>query len=277
MTPGAGDTRKRLTKAVKDLIVTTMRLSREAALWRTARAGPLKSDGVELVARFLGRDDCDRLIAWTDQVLESGETFLGPDTWLVRRVNDVKGKDTEVRQIMNAHLVDRGLESLARDRVFERAFESRLGWPVRLESMTVQVDDPDLETKRGWHVDRFTPPTFKAFVYLTDVDGPANGPYTVIPGSHRHIARKLTNLAANAVKTRPRTDLRHGYAKQEPRLLTGPAGTCVLSVQTIAHRGWPGHSERRRYVVVAYLSLESSPREEFRLGRDQARRDVGAG
>ncbi len=245
-------------------------------MWRTARSGELRENGAVALPGLLPLAACERLTKWCDLVLESDETFIGPDTWLVRRINDFKGKDTQVRQIMNAHLVNPDLAAMARERLFENLLEDALGWPIRLESLTLQVDDPDVETKRGWHVDRFTPPTFKAFVYLSDVDEAINGPYTVIPGSHRHVLRKIVNLVGNAATGAPRTDLRLCYNKSEPRLFTGPAGTGVLSVQTIAHRGWPGHAERRRYMIVAYMSLAKSRHEEFRLGRAQAEREASA-
>jgi hypothetical protein len=245
-------------------------------MWRTAQAGTLATDGVDRIPDFMPRDFCDRVRNWTDDALASGATLLGPDTWVVRRVYDVKGKDTRVQQVMNAHLLNPELADLAHQRLFEKEIEARLGWPLRLDSLTVQIDDPDTETKRGWHVDRYAPPTFKAFLYLTDVEGPEHGPYAVIPGSHRDVTRKIANLAINAVRSYPRTDLRRGYADRDARLFTGPAGTCILSVQTLAHRGWPAHRERRRYVLIAYMSLASSPPETFRLGRETATR-VAAG
>jgi hypothetical protein len=135
----------------------------------------------------------------------------------------------------------------------ERLFEARLGEKMRLQSVTLQVDDPDTQTKRGFHIDSSSPPNYKAFIYLNDVRELGDGPYTVVPGSHRDRLKKVINRMNNVWRDLPRTDMRLGYTDAQAQPILGNAGTLILSCQHLAHKGWQHHDRQRRYVVICYL------------------------
>lgn len=117
----------------------------------------------------------------------------------------------------------------------------------------MQIDWPDTETKRGLHVDSHWPPTYKAFVYLTAVSEPANGPFSVVPGPHRDRVKKVKAVVGDYLHGRDRTDLDHEYSIEDARCLLGPPGTAIFADQRIAHAGWPGHTTGTRFMLVAYL------------------------
>jgi ectoine hydroxylase-related dioxygenase (phytanoyl-CoA dioxygenase family) len=117
----------------------------------------------------------------------------------------------------------------------------------------VQIDWPDTETKRGLHVDSHWPPTYKTFIYLTPVTSPENGPFSVVPGSHRHRVKKVKAIAGNYLHHRLRTDLDFEYSLADARCLLGEPGTAIFADQRLAHAGWPGHTTGTRFMLVAYL------------------------
>jgi hypothetical protein len=133
-------------------------------------------------------------------------------------------------------------------------------------SITIQVDDTDVETKRGFHVDGVNPPLFKAFVDLNDVDQLGDGPYTVVPSSHRHVIRKWLNCAYARVRGYHERDMRLFYRDGQSRQFFGSKGTCVLSTQTLAHKGWHHQDVSRRFILICYLTIASNE-APFTLGR----------
>ncbi len=161
--------------------------------------------------------------------------------------------DLNVRQLTGAEHLSAGLDALLTSGRVERTMSQLTGFRLALGGMTVQIDWPDTKTKRGLHVDSHWPPTYKAFIYLTDVDSPANGPFSVVPGSHRDRLRKVRAIAGNYRAGRKPTDLHEAYRLAEARCLTGAAGTAIFADQRLAHAGWPGHTDRTRFMIVAYL------------------------
>jgi hypothetical protein len=91
----------------------------------------------------------------------------------------------------------------------------------------------------------------------------------VSPGSHRHFFRKLINMVLNVVRHAPVDDMNYGYRDQDAARILGPAGTGILSCQLLAHKGWQGHTNRVRYVLVLYMRPPPQ-RPEWTLGRSSA-------
>jgi hypothetical protein len=243
-------------------------LLQDRKMWRAAPDCALVRDGYEVVDDLLDPPTCDRLVARFDELAQAPEALRGR-AYFVHRIQGPTGRDQGVTQLMHAQDVDDDLRRLHDSGRIEAIFADRLGEPFVLESTTIQLDDPDTTTKRGFHVDRVTPPTFKLFIYLTDVPDLGNGPYTVVPGSHRHIVRKILNVAVNKSRRRQATDMGVTYrlAAGEPQL--GGRGRTILSVQSMVHRGWPGHDRARRLVLIAYLvPTRHWSGAEFALGRD---------
>lgn len=205
----------------------------------------LTRNGYEVVPEFLPSAECLRLIGLADEIL-AGRPLCGD-----ARVVNTAPVDTKVTRLVNLQDIDEGLSSLMPS--IEAMFTQRLGEPVRMRSVTIQVDDPDTDTKRGWHVDVVAHEIFKAFVYLNDVSCCEDGPLAVIPGSHRHIVRKLLNVTANTALHRSLTDMRHFY--NGGQVFLEPRGTLILSNQTMVHKGWNEHSGTRRYCLICYLAF----------------------
>jgi len=108
---------------------------------------------------------------------------------------------------------------------------------------------------RGFHIDVTHPVVYKAFIYLTDVLEPAQGPYTFVHNSHRLSGTVYRNLLGNMFKNTPVTDV-HTVPQKQVQPCLAPQGTLIISSQNAIHRGapqQPGHE--RVALVLNYLVL----------------------
>lgn len=222
------------------------------------------TQGYEIISNFLAQDECDRLIDVTNHYLRDQSYLIHGNSYLVCR-KEIRDVDTNVQQIMNAQEIDYKLSQMFDSRIIEKMFEERIGEKMRLQSITIQVDDIDTQSKRGFHSDGVTPPVYKAFIYLNDVDDYGDGPYTLIPGSHRHTIRKIINYLCvwliNIVfkkKTfnRKKDDRRLFYRDRQSLSIFGKAGTLIISNQQLAHKGWQKHDKNKRYALICFLIAE---------------------
>jgi len=230
--------------------------------------------GYEIIQCFFDNDECERLIQVAKRYLSNHSYLIEGNCYLVNRT-ELQEVDTAVQQIMNAQEVDDKLLQLFHSHIFEEMFEQRIGEKVRLQSITIQVDNLDAQSKRGFHNDGVTPPVYKAFIYLNDVDDYGDGPFTLIPGSHRHTFQKIVNNLYNRVitvlsrtTTYPKGDMRLFYSDKQSVSIFGKAGTLIISNQQLAHKGWQKHDRNTRYALVGYLTAEKNYQAEpFNLGR----------
>ena len=226
------------------------------ALARRARSYPsvaFARDGFVVSPGFLDASAAgtavDELVPFTDRSRRQS----GVPGVLIKDRADRQTRDLNVRQIFGAERISSVIAQLAASRRIEETIEGLTGLRLRQGRFVVQIDWPDTETKRGLHVDSHWPPTYKAFVYLTPVRGPENGPFSVVPGSHRDRLKKLRAIAADYRSGRPRTDMDAVYSLAEAQPLLGEPGTAIFADQRLAPTGWPGHTTGPRLMVVAYL------------------------
>lgn len=231
--------------------------------------------GYEVIQDFLDKEECDRLIQLTNRYLRSYTYWIKGNCYLECR-KDFRVVDTGVQQIINAQEVDNNLSKLFHSHIIEDLFERRIGERLQLQSITIQVDNIDTQSKRGYHNDCVTPTVYKAFIYLNDVNDYGDGPYTVIPGSHLHTSRKIINylygcLIAILFKStafNPRDDRSLFYSDKQSVSIFGKAGTLIISNQQLAHKGWHNHDKNKRYALICYLVLkEDDDGEPFNARR----------
>ena len=219
--------------------------------------------GYEIIQDFLDKDECSRLIQVANRYLHSESYLISRNSYLVCR-KELQVMDMQVQQIFNAQELDEKLSHLFHSRIIEEMFERQIGERLQLQSITIQVDNLDTKTKRGFHSDKVTPPVYKAFIYLNDVIDYGDGPYTVIPGSHRHTVRKILNYLYCWVITSLSKrnsgwkidDRRLFYSDKQSVSIFEKAGTLIISNQQIAHKGWQKHDINKRYALVCYLIAE---------------------
>lgn len=247
-------------------ITVLRKVAADLQTWRRLPDNYFNRYGYEVLAPILSPEECRKIIKTFDAHRRDTSYRIDDAAYFVKRSDGRSGLDLHVSQLMNAQGISDILFTLFTSGRIESVFNSRLKRPIRLRSLTIQEDQPDTSTKRGFHVDHLTPPTYKMFVYLTDVPTLAHGPYTVIPGSHRDILGKLVNVVGNRMRGRRATDMGLWYSLRRAVPILGTAGATIISCQTIAHRGWPRQTAARRVMLVAYLDGKTEDTNTFRLG-----------
>lgn len=102
---------------------------------------------------------------------------------------------------------------------------------------------------RGLHLDGIGE-TYKYFIYLTDVQELADGPYSFVPRSHSNRKVLMQNMLTNQLYknyTRPEDIL---LSEQYAIPVLGKAGTLVLSNQNGIHKGYSQLLGRERIALV---------------------------
>ena len=223
---------------------------------RDARSYPsseLARDGFAVRPGFLPAADAAAIRADLARFEARSLTKAGVAGVRLRDRADRQEIDQNVRQLTGAEHLSPGIDALLRSRRIEDTMSGLAGFDLAVGGMTVQIDWPDTRTKRGLHVDSHWPPTYKCFVYLTPVAGPENGPFSVVPGSHRDRFKKVRAIAGNYLHGRKPTDLDREYRLDDARCLLGDPGTAIFADQRLAHAGWPEHTTGTRLMLVAYL------------------------
>lgn len=216
------------------------------------------------------KEECERLIEDFDHYFQDKLPREETDAYIVSRLSTPHyAYDRNVFQLMNYHHLNWAIQEQYETKILS-LFKDQLGLDLCVASYTIQLDLPDTETKRPFHTDGFQV-NYKLFIYLNDVPELHNGPYSVIPGSHRNYLSKWRNLLNNLLSGNPSPDdMKIGFSDDDTVSVTGEAGTAILSCQALAHKGWQGHSKARRYVLIVYLRAKERAGERFVLGKDMA-------
>jgi hypothetical protein len=237
-------------------IVNTAGQMVNTALARGASSYPsadLARDGYVIEPGFLPVADAESALRDVERFADPNITETGvPGSRLTDRSNRQQ-RDLNVRVLDGPQHLSPVLQRLVDSKRIEETMTRLTDRRMAVGRLTVQIDWPDTETKRGLHVDSHWPATYKTFIYLTPVSGPENGPFSVVPGSHRHRIKKVKAIAGNYLHHRSRTDLDFEYSLDDARCLLGEPGTAIFADQRLAHAGWPGHTTRTRFMLVAYL------------------------
>ena len=220
---------------------------------RSYPSAALAANGFVVQPGFLPPDSVAAIMQDVGRFADRSIKETGVDRTHLRDRADKQEIDLNVRQLTGAQHLSRGINELYASGRIEATMSDLTGRQLAIGGMTVQIDWPDTRSKRGLHVDSHWPPTYKTFVYLTAVTGPENGPFSVVPGSHRDRLKKARAIAGNYLHHRKLTDLHAAYRISDATCLLGEPGTAIFADQRLAHAGWPGHTTGTRFMLVAYL------------------------
>ena len=256
-------------KKIKSIVGSILREILDIFFWIKVPRGEFKSDGISVESDFIDKALCKELVETANKIF-SGEQEIHPGSWINERSKEFEGKvDTKVKAIFSFEKNNEELKRFIDTNKLQSKFQETLGYDLILRNCSLQYDEPDTETKRSFHTDNNPPPSFKAFIYLTDVPETKTGPFTAITGSHRfNRYLRIRNIVYNLNKGLPTSNMDRFIPKKEETPFCGKAGTLILSTQTLFHRGNPKHSEKTRYVLIFYFSLKKyGPYPEFTLGK----------
>ena len=241
----------------------------DSLFWRKLPKNEFTKNGFTIIENFLEPDLCDELVEVGKRNTKDKSQMLSDSVWINVRAEAADGKDSKVKNIFNFNLLNPKLDEFIKSDILSDKLEQYLGKKVILKTCSLQIDEPDTRTKRSWHVDRNPPPTFKAFIYLTDVDSELEGPYCAIPGSHKWRGKRLLNILTNLITGSKRSDM-HRYIGERDDYFLAKKGTLILSTQTLFHRGSPKHERKTRYMLINYFKAEVyDDGKEFELGKPE--------
>ena len=220
--------------------------------WKTRPRNEFTENSHVVIPDFLDRDECARLVRLADEHLSGPSHIVAGDCYTWVKEEATHGRNASVRELLNANDIDARLAALLNEDRIQELFSTYLGERVEILGFGIQLDEVDTTSKRGFHVDVLYPPMLKAFIYLNDVEDLGDGPYTIVPGSHRWWLRKFLNDFINACTTGARRDMSRFVSEDRVRALLAPAGTMILSTQDAIHKGWGNQWRNRRYALIAY-------------------------
>ncbi len=237
--------------------------------WSSLPKNQFTKEGFVIIENFLDKNLCDELVEVGKQNTKDKSQMINDNVWINVRAEADDGKDSKVKNIFNFNLLNEKLDSIINSNLLTEKLEEQLGDKVVLKTCSLQIDEPDTRTKRSWHVDRNPPPTFKAFIYLTDVDSELEGPYCAIPGSHKWRVKRLLNIFTNLITGSKRSDM-HRYIGEREDFFLAKKGTLIFSTQTLFHRGSPKHEIKTRYMLINYFkAARHDDGKVFELGKPE--------
>ena len=241
----------------------------DSIFWSKLPKNEFTKNGFIIIENFLNPEVCDSLVEIGKENTKDKSQMITEDVWINVRAEAEDGRDSKVKNIFNFNKLSPELDEIINSGVLSKEFEKHLGEKVVLKTCSLQIDEPDTRTKRSWHVDTNPPPTFKAFVYLTDVDSELEGPYCAIPGSHRWRLRRLLNILINLLLGAKRSDM-HRLVGERDDYFLAKKGALVLSTQTLFHRGSPKHERKTRYMLINYFKANKyDDGKPFELGKPE--------
>ena len=129
----------------------------------------------------------------------------------------------------------------------------------------LQAIEGNLGSGQGWHKDSAREDQFKAILYLSDVNE-KNGPFQYVDKSNRALHKMKMRFLCGSGKFQDRFDSekeKEFLGKEKTTVVTGFAGTLILSNTSGIHRGIP-IIEGSRYALTIYSWYHNSIPEHIR-------------
>jgi hypothetical protein len=190
----------------------------------------LRTNGICVISEFA---DVETVSKIRNQI----EYLLNHDNHEIQRNNDMR--------IFNAERFSAELSKFHNEKLVKRIGSFYLGFPmVPISTLAniVPLSDSELGSGGDWHRDA-NYPQFKALLYLSDVNLPADGAFQYIPRTNRLIffLKGLIELRHNVFDTRWKSDQVLIFPKHPPVSVLGKAGTLVIFDTCLLHRGAPNN------------------------------------
>ncbi|MAB55786.1 MAG: hypothetical protein CMN93_07920 [Synechococcus sp. CPC35] len=169
----------------------------------------------------------------------------------VKRPDGRSGSDAGMIDIFHPERLSAGLNqtihACLQESLVQKLLQTSTFNRLRVKCRNIYLNH-GVEDTRSYHCDGRSM-KFKSFVYLSDVQSLADGPYCFVPGSQRR--RRLWWRNARFNKRHGLGPFEFSQLKDSSAIcLFACAGDMVLSSQRGAHCGHPQHPEARRAVLV---------------------------
>lgn len=244
----------------KDDLLNSLRQNEVA--WREKPQNRFTQSGFRQLSKLMPQKTCDVIRKQALSLAQDTNGFLGGNAYLLNRKllssPYFQVYDTQTWQIFNFQDLSKEAADWFQSGEIETMFEPHLGYRPTLQTLSVQVNEPGNTNRQPLHVDGYTDTAFKLFVYLTPCLTAVDGPFCIVPGSHRDPDRLHNGHEANRASLNQRCQMELEYDYNEAELLTGDIGDGFMSIQSAVHGGWPDHTTHPRVAIVCYLTGDRS-------------------
>jgi hypothetical protein len=218
-------------------------------------AKSLSSDGIVVIESFISEDVAEKMYKQISQLIESlefdeaGEVNIKQTKFINRGIKF--DNDFNMIDIFDINKLIPELNQCIDIEFISSVIEQSNGTKFELQNFNVYYNN---EVKpRVLHVDNFTHPQYKAFIYLTDVDSFEDGPYCYVKGSHLCHEKKVKSYINNFLRGNYFSDMRE-YDYNDTQKNLGKKGTLIISDQNGVHGAYPQAEGRSRMLVMLNFS-----------------------
>ena len=217
----------------------------------------LSQTGILEVKNFFSEQICDEIVNYFNK-LEKDYSYKDKDITYVKRselkMDRYKVYDLKMSQFFGIQNHNLFIKKLIKEKKIEKLFLENININLKIEEVSLMINEPDKIYRQPLHVDTFYPTNFKFFIYLTDCSKKEYGPFSYVKKSHLHTFRKVKSLLKNYIHRNHPPQMEHEYKKEEADPIIGNKGDGFMSIMSGVHGGFYDHRERVRYVLVFQLS-----------------------
>lgn len=218
----------------------------------------LRQTGILKKENYISAELCEQIekeLLTLAQKHSESVTLANGTSFLYRNSNDPSAPD---HGMLDISFIDHSIQEIRSINLDELKclLEQATGQKV-FHTGTHAYINKGIKGTRGYHIDNIQPVTYKAFLYLTDVNELSYGPYAYIKKSHRFCWHIYANLIRNLLLPGySLTDMKL-YNKSNVEHCTASKGTLILSSQTGIHRGLPQETGKTRIALIFNYTILS--------------------
>lgn len=247
---------------MKVLIQELYSVFRNYSFFKSFPKNSFTTKGYQVIENVLTAEECQELIKDVTSYDLSASKLLTKNCYVMRR-GQIQAFDKNVVQVINVDQLNERIEKKIEKLQIESLFKKLTDQDFHIAMSCLQIDYMDVSSKRGFHIDGFMEPWFKAFIYLNDVNELGDGPLTIIPQSHLSPWKVSLNVLWNNLRSlikKARTEnskeaMNLFFTNKKSTPVFGKAGTLILANVSCVHKGWNQQNKKDRFCLM----LQATP------------------
>jgi hypothetical protein len=215
----------------------------------------LSKDGIVIIDNFISEDFADKIYKDVKKLINSTDIsneniVYYKNAQLVNRGNKFKS-DFNMIDIFDINNALTYLDDIIDKSFIANIIKEANGEEFPLKNFNIYYNNE--VAPRCLHVDNFSVPQYKAFIYLTDVNEIEDGPYCYVKGSHLCQEKKIKSYINNFLHGNYLTDMRE-YSYDDTQKNLAKKGTLIISDQNGVHGAFPQEKGRERMLIMLNFS-----------------------
>ncbi len=241
-----------LQKAIKTCFSKAKRINFDC----DGKALTLSKDGVVVIENFISQEQAEQIYNDIKKLLLKSNVQRVSDfkfesgTWAINR-GKYFNSDFNMIDIFDIDAELTYLKKYIDLEYISSIISTSNGESFELKNFNVYYNN---EVKpRCLHVDNFEFPQYKAFIYLTDVNEIADGPYCYVKSSHLCSEKKIKSYVDNFLQGNYLTDMR-AFSYDDALKCIAKRGTLIISDQNGVHGAFPQEKGKERMLLMLNFS-----------------------